>query len=260
MAITATANEILIYGPIDTATATEFARALRTHPRAVTVRVNSPGGDVFAGSAIHAMIARHGNVTILVDGLAASAASYLAMAAARVVMAANAMMMIHNPAAATAGESSDHKRMSNLLDGIRDQMVRAYSGKAGIPAARITTMMADETWMDGATAVRLGFADAVEGVVSAAAAHDMAGFDLSAFKQPMPTTMAELATAYWGARGRSVATPTPAALPNVPGPHDAPVGSAVPDLVAVLDHGAIWARFNGGSKGLRAAIMKGPQE
>lgn len=136
MAINANAAEILLYGPIDTEAATDFDRTLRARSGPVTVRVNSPGGDVFAGASIHAMIARHGKVTVLVDGLAASAASYLAMAAARVVMAENAMMMIHNPAAMTAGESSDHQRTAVLLNGIRDQMVRAYSGKAGIPPRR----------------------------------------------------------------------------------------------------------------------------
>lgn len=177
------AAEVYIYGEIGwEVTADQFVQDLReiagpTTP--LTVFINSPGGSVWDGLAIHNTLKRRpANVTVHVDGIALSMASAIAMAGDFVVMPENALMMIHDPSWMAIGTADDMRKQADVLDQIRDSLVSIYTSKTGKSADDIKSMMAEETWMTGSQAVENGFADeAVEEVTDLAAC--AAGFDLS---------------------------------------------------------------------------------
>lgn len=130
----------------------------------VTVRINSPGGDVFEGFAIYNLLKQHeGKVTVYIDGLAASAASIIAMAGDIVHMPETAMMMIHDPWTIAVGDAADMQKTAELLSAIKDSIVPAYTEKTGMPADEVAAMMAAETWLTGAQAISMGFASDIEG-------------------------------------------------------------------------------------------------
>ncbi len=156
--------EILIYDEIGFwgVTATNFAAALKdagTGP--VNVRINSPGGDVFDGLAIYNMMLAHGNVSTFVDGLAASAASYIAMAGKTVSMAEASQLMIHNAWGLTIGNQAEHIKQASILSKIDGQLADIYASKTGKSAEDVAAMMAAETWLTAAEAKADGFCDAV---------------------------------------------------------------------------------------------------
>lgn len=130
----------------------------------LNVYINSPGGDVFAGQAIHSMLKRHkAQVNVYVDGLAASIASVIAMAGDKVIMPSNAMMMIHDPWTIAAGNAQDFRKMADDLDKIKESLIAAYLGKAtNLDEATISEMMKEEKWLTAQEAVEYGFADEVE--------------------------------------------------------------------------------------------------
>ena len=129
----------------------------------IKVRLNSPGGDLFAGTTIHNMLRDHSaNVTAYIDGLAASAASIVAMAADTVVMPPSAMMMIHNPATIAWGDAREMRATAEVLDKVRDSMIEAYQEKTGIDRSQIINILNSETWMSAKEAVELGFADEID--------------------------------------------------------------------------------------------------
>jgi ATP-dependent protease ClpP protease subunit len=177
--------EVLLYDALgrEGVTSKQFIQDLQAmQGEDVTLRINSPGGDVFEGVAIYnALRSYAGRVHVVVDSLAASAASVVAMAGGDIVMAANAMMMIHDPFTLTIGTADDHRRQSDLLDQVAEPLVAAYVEQTGASATRIRQMMKAETWMDAPTALRLGFADEIASpdVQPAAAAE----FDLSVYGQ-----------------------------------------------------------------------------
>lgn len=168
-------GELLLYGPIgaddglgwlfDDVTPKQFHEELQGLGDVAELRVmvNSPGGDVFAGQAIHSMLARHpANVTVFVDGLAASIASLVVMAGDTVVMPRNAMMMIHNPWTVALGDAREFRKLAETLDSIRDAMIAAYESKTGKARAEILPLLNAETWFTAEEAVAAGFADRVE--------------------------------------------------------------------------------------------------
>ena len=127
------------------------------------IRINSPGGNVFAGNAIYSILRRQSaQKVVTVDGLAASAASVVAMAGDEVVMPVNAMMMIHNPWGLSMGFAYDHRKMAEELDKIGETLVATYKDKTGLRPSKIRNMMADETWMTANEAKENGFADRVD--------------------------------------------------------------------------------------------------
>lgn len=116
----------------------------------VTVWLNSPGGDCVAAAQIYNMLKEYpGNITIKIDGIAASAASLIAMAGDEVLMSPVSMMMIHNPMTAA------------MLDEVKDSIINAYELKTGLSRAKLAHLMDDETWMNAVKAVELGFADGI---------------------------------------------------------------------------------------------------
>ena len=136
----------------------------------IHLRINSPGGSVVEGTAIYNALRRHkGGLTVHIDALAASMASVIAMAGAPVYIADNALLMIHNPWTISAGDSEQLRKEADLLDKLKSTLVNAYTRKTDIPQDQIAEMMNAETWLDAVEAVALGFADAIEEGVAAAA-------------------------------------------------------------------------------------------
>jgi ATP-dependent protease ClpP protease subunit len=136
----------------------------------IHLRINSPGGSVIEGTAIYNALRRHeGGLTVHIDAMAASMASVIAMAGQPVYMADNALLMIHNPWTVSMGESKDLRKEADLLDKLKVNLRNAYVRKTGMEADRIAEMMDAETWLDAVEAVALGFADAIEEGVAAAA-------------------------------------------------------------------------------------------
>ena len=130
--------------------------------RPVTVRIHSGGGDVFAASTIRAMLMDYpGRVTTRIDGLCASAATYVAMAGDRVLMQDSAFFMIHNPAAMAYGTEQDLKDAIKLLKKVKDGIVQTYQGKTRMEAEQISKMMDATTWMTAQEAQALGFVDEI---------------------------------------------------------------------------------------------------
>ncbi len=128
----------------------------------VAVWINSPGGDCIAASQIYsAMMDYPGNITVKIDGLAASAASVIAMAGTIVQMAPTAMMMIHNPATMAFGDHNDMKAAIKMLDEVKESIINAYQLKTGLSRDGISKLMEQETWMNANKAIELGFADSL---------------------------------------------------------------------------------------------------
>lgn len=128
----------------------------------ITVWINSPGGDCVAAAQIYNMLMNYkGNVTIKIDGIAASAASVIAMAGTKVIMSPVSMMMIHNPATAAFGDSADMQKAIAMLDEVKESIINAYELKTGLSRAKLSHLMDAETWMDANSAVEMGFADEI---------------------------------------------------------------------------------------------------
>ena len=126
----------------------------------ITIWLNSPGGDCIAASQIYSMLMDYpGEVTVKVDGIAASAASVIAMAGTKVLMAPTALMMIHNPMTLAWGDRSEMTKAIEMLDEVKESIVNAYEIKTGLSRAKISHLMDTETWMNANKAIELGFAD-----------------------------------------------------------------------------------------------------
>ncbi|WWG64124.1 head maturation protease, ClpP-related [Pseudomonas poae] len=160
--------EIFVYGEIGAwgVTANQFVQDLRAMDDGaspVIVAFNSIGGDLFDGLAIHNALSRLGErCTGRIDALAASAASVAVCGAHRVVIAANAMLMIHNPYTFTGGDAEDFRRVADVLDQTLEAIIAAYKAKApDIDEAELRRMVNAETWLTANEAVALGLADEV---------------------------------------------------------------------------------------------------
>lgn len=128
----------------------------------ITVWINSVGGDVVAGSQIYTALKEHkGQVTVKIDGLAASAASVVAMAGDFVYMSPTALLMIHDPMTIAMGNENDMEQAKAILRECKESIINAYALKTGISRNKISKMMSDETWMNSKKAVELGFADKI---------------------------------------------------------------------------------------------------
>lgn len=128
----------------------------------LTVWLNSPGGDVFAASQIYTMLRNHnGKVTVKIDGLAASAASVVAMAGDETLISPTGMIMIHNPMTYASGNKSDMEQAIRLLDEVKESIINAYARKTKLSRNKISRLMDEETWFNAEKAVQLGFADGI---------------------------------------------------------------------------------------------------
>lgn len=151
---------------VDRVSSKEIAAQLSAHADAkkITVRINSIGGDMFGGVAIYNLLRAHGGeVTTIVDGLAASAASIVAMAGKRIEMGVGSMMMIHNPMTVTVGDANDHRQRAAVLDVSQDALASIYVERTRKTTDEIKALLDAETWMTAEEAVAAGFADEVTG-------------------------------------------------------------------------------------------------
>ena len=139
-----------------------FKEELFSSSGPITVWINSPGGDCIAASQIYTMLMDYkDDVTVKIDGIAASAASVIAMAGTKVLMSPTAMMMIHNPATMAAGDHNEMAKAIEMLDEVKESIINAYEIKTNMSRARLSHLMDSETWMNANKAVELGFADGI---------------------------------------------------------------------------------------------------
>jgi len=125
----------------------------------VTVRMSSPGGSVEEGRLIYNALKRHqGGVDVVVDSSAYSIASYIAMAGDRIIMAKNAMMMLHNPFTMAFGDAKELRKTADVLDKFRDSIITAYTEKSGVDRKKMIAILDAETWYTAQEAVAAGFA------------------------------------------------------------------------------------------------------
>lgn len=137
-----------------------FREELNAGQGNITAWINSPGGDCVAAAQIYNMLMDYkGDVTVKIDGIAASAASVIAMAGTKVLMGPVSMMMIHNPATIAFGDTAEMQKAIEMLTSVKDSIMNAYEIKTGMSRTRISHLMDAETWMDAHKAVELGFAD-----------------------------------------------------------------------------------------------------
>lgn len=184
-------DEIGAWGKTSTALLNELAALgdLTT----INVRINSPGGDVFEAWAMHNALARHpAQIITHVDGLCASAATFILLAGDEVRMADNAMMMIHEPWTIAGGNAEAFQKQADLLDTIAEQIVNLYARKTGAEPAAIREWMQAETWYTADQALAAGFIDAIDAPLKMAALavqHDLTRFKNSPF--PVLSTVME---------------------------------------------------------------------
>ena len=190
--------ELLIYGDIGVDWFGEgndpkaFAQAISqiTAP-VLNIRINSYGGDLFAGQAIHSIIKSFtGTKKVYIDGIAASAASIIAMAGDEVIMPANAMLMIHNAFTAAYGDSEDFKKLAADMEKMNTAIVASYQKKTGMDEAKLKEMMNAETWLTAKEAVEMGFADTLVDAMEIAAKLDGNKFFINGVSMPaLPAQM-----------------------------------------------------------------------
>lgn len=166
--------EILLYDEIGAwgITAQQFAKDLKSvgDVSLINLRIHSPGGDVFEGTAIYNLLKHHtAQVHVYIDGLAASMGSVIAMAGDTIYMPENAMMMVHKPWGISGGDADDMRRYAELLDKVEGTLIMAYVTKTGKSEDEIRGLLKGETWMNGREAVEAGFADQLTEPLAAAA-------------------------------------------------------------------------------------------
>ena len=161
----------------------------------VSLEINSPGGDVFAGLAIYNGLRASGKkINVKVLGLAASAASLVAMAGDTIEMSENSFMMVHNPWSFAAGSAEDLRDTADVLDKIGVSLVSTYAKRTGRPEGEIAALLNDETWMTAQEAVDAGFATAVVPALAVQASFDVerlpenvrASFEAQQPEEPAP--------------------------------------------------------------------------
>lgn len=146
----------------DEVTPQVFKNDLHAGSGDITLWINSPGGDVFAAAQIYNMLMDYkGDVHVVIDGLAASAASVIAMAGTTVSMSPVAMMMIHNPWTVAQGEAKDMQKVIEMLGEIKESIINAYELRTGLSRTKLSHLMDSESWFNAKKAVELGFADKI---------------------------------------------------------------------------------------------------
>ena len=183
--------DVLIYDYIGWGgvTAADFAKALTAiTAKTISVRINTPGGDVFDGLAIFNSLKAHGSqIHVKVDGIAASIGSIIAMAGHTITMGESTFMMIHNPWALSIGNAADMREMAGILDKIGGSLADIYASRAKITKEQAQSWMDAETWFTADEAKAAGLADAVQG--SGESAQAKTSFDLSGYAK-VPAALA----------------------------------------------------------------------
>lgn len=146
----------------DNVTPKLFEQELMADKGDVTIWINSPGGDCVAAAQIYNMLMNYkGNITVKIDGIAASAASVIAMAGSKVLMSPVSMLMIHNPSTIAAGDKAEFQKAMAMLSEVKESIINAYEIKTGLARVKLAHLMDEESWMNANKAVELGFADGI---------------------------------------------------------------------------------------------------
>ncbi|WJZ69986.1 Clp protease [Vibrio phage PVP-XSN] len=167
--------ELLVYGEISEfwgeVDSKSFAEQLAniTAPE-IDVRINSYGGEVFTAQAIYSLLKSHSaKINVFIDGIAASAATIIAMAGDDIVMPSNAMMMVHNPLTMGYGNANDFREVADLLDKVRETLLAVYREKTGLSDEKLIELLDDETYMTAQEALDYGFIDQIDEQIKVAA-------------------------------------------------------------------------------------------
>ncbi|MBX9740508.1 MAG: ATP-dependent Clp protease proteolytic subunit [Beijerinckiaceae bacterium] len=220
-------GQILLYGDVgdpfgwgDGFTPTDVIQALAEHgPGDVTVRINSGGGIAMDGMAIYSILKSHpGEVTVLIDGVAASAASLIAMGGARIQMRDGAVMMIHDAATITFGDAGRHEKNRDFLDKLSDNYAGVYAARSGLSREDARALMKAETWMTADEAIERGFASAkIDETALQSAAFDYRIYARAPKDFPVRTRdLANPAASAASSKGSDMKTETTAAAPAAP--------------------------------------------
>lgn len=146
----------------DDVTPRMFKEELFSGSGPITIWINSPGGDCIAASQIYSMLMDYKDeITVKIDGIAASAASVIAMAGTKVKMSPTALIMIHNPSMSAFGERKDREKAIDILNEVKESIINAYELKTGQSRTVLSHLMDSETWMNAKKAIQLGFADEI---------------------------------------------------------------------------------------------------
>lgn len=161
-------SKLYLYGTVGYDIDADYVRMVLDETEGeLEMRINSGGGDVFEGNSIYALLNSwkrkpENQLTIYVDGLAASIASVIAMSGDEILMSSNSLLMIHNAwTPAAAGDSADLRETANVLDKVNDTIRTVYEERTGLDRETITTLMDEETWFSAPEAVNFGFADRI---------------------------------------------------------------------------------------------------
>lgn len=174
--------EIRIFDEIGTGgtTAKTFADELKAigNVSRITLKINSPGGEVFAGNAIYNTLRKHqASIHVEIEGIALSMGSVIAMAGDHISMAENALMMIHNPWSGAIGDADELRKTADVMDKTKQSILSAYVRKTGKSPEEISAMMDAETWMDANEALEHGFIDEITDQLEIAAIFDPTKFN-----------------------------------------------------------------------------------
>jgi ATP-dependent Clp protease protease subunit len=146
----------------DEVTPKQFKTELMSGNGDITIWINSPGGDVFCASQIYNMLMDYkGNVTVKIDGIAASAASVIAMAGSEVLISPTGLLMIHNPMTIAFGDTVEMEKAISMLEEVKESIINAYELKTGLSRTKLSNLMDAESWLNAKKAVELGFADGI---------------------------------------------------------------------------------------------------
>ena len=199
----------------------------------VTVWLNSPGGDCIAASQIYTMLMDYkDDVTIKIDGIAASAASVIAMAGTRVLMAPTALMMIHNPMTMAYGNQADMVKAIEMLDEVKESIMNAYEIKTSLSRAKLSHLMDSETWMNANKAIELGFADDI----LKDSKKDAADIPAYAFSgKETETRLMNKLTAHYKPKDKGMTPAQAAAIPAVKDETPAQAGKTYDELMTRLN-------------------------
>lgn len=157
-----------------------FRQELNSGEGDIIVWINSPGGDCVAASQIYSMLMDYKwSVTVKIDGIAASAASVVAMAGTEVLMAPTALMMVHNPLTVAIGDSEEMQKAIQMLDEVKESIINAYEIKTGLSRVKLSHLMDAETWLSAQKAIELGFADDLLSKAGASPPATAAGYAFS---------------------------------------------------------------------------------
>ena len=201
----------------DDITPAQFKEELFSGTGDIVIWINSPGGDCVAASQIYSMLMDYkGNVTVKIDGIAASAASVIAMAGTKVLMAPTALMMIHNPATIAFGDHEDMQKAIEMLDEVKESIINAYELRTSLSRSKISHLMDATTWMNAKKAIELGFADGILVDEKLAADDEMPAYSFS--DSAVERTLINKLTAKIAPRPETKIKDTPSEKPEEPKP------------------------------------------